>query len=133
MLDALLSDMIGDELLRNPSFIQTPLEDYCRKLANRASIIIHFDNQKPLGMIAYYCNDLKTGSVYITSIIVDPEARRGGVGQRLVRAALDHGQSLGFQRCELEVSASNTQAIRFYQKLGFEWSEKQAGLMQCPI
>ncbi len=78
MLDALLSDMIGDELLRNPSFIQTPIEDYCRKLANRASIIIHFDSQKPLGMIAYYCNDLKTGSIYISSIIVDPEARRGG-------------------------------------------------------
>ena len=128
MLDALLSDMIGDELLRNPSFIQTPLEDYCRKLANRASIIIHFDSQKPLGMI-----DLKTGSVYISSIIVDPEARRGGVGQRLVRAAIDHGKSLGFQRCELEVSAANTQAIRFYQKLGFGRSDNQMGLMQCPI
>lgn len=133
VLNVILSDIIGRELGRNPSFIQTPLDEYCRKLASQASVILYFGSQKPLGMIAYYCNDLKAGFIYISSIVVDPEARHNGVGERLVRSVIDHGKSLGFQRCRLEVAASNLEAVRFYHKLGFQWSDKQAGFMQCAI
>jgi RimJ/RimL family protein N-acetyltransferase len=48
------------------------------------------------------------------------EYRRMGLGKRLARAAIDKAQTLGLERVELSVLASNTSAIRLYEKLGFE-------------
>jgi RimJ/RimL family protein N-acetyltransferase len=46
--------------------------------------------------------------------------RRRGVGERLVKAALDRSRAAGLTRVELEVFASNRAAIALYEKLGFE-------------
>jgi ribosomal protein S18 acetylase RimI-like enzyme len=133
MIEQIIQQMITAELIHNPEFIRVPLEEYSKKIANRASIIIHFDNGIPLGMIAYYCNDLKSRSIYITSLVINDTVRRKGLGQMLTRAAMNHGKSLGFEQCRLEVASSNITAVRFYQKLGFDWTGDGERLMQCPI
>jgi RimJ/RimL family protein N-acetyltransferase len=45
--------------------------------------------------------------------------RGQGIGRRLAAAAIEAAMAAGMTRIELEVLASNTAAIRLYQKLGF--------------
>jgi GrpB-like predicted nucleotidyltransferase (UPF0157 family)/RimJ/RimL family protein N-acetyltransferase len=45
--------------------------------------------------------------------------RGQGIGRRLMEAALDGARKVGLERVELEVYASNTAAIRLYERVGF--------------
>ena len=45
--------------------------------------------------------------------------RGRGIGTRMLRAALDRARVQGLERVELEVFASNDQAIGLYRKMGF--------------
>jgi GNAT superfamily N-acetyltransferase len=56
-------------------------------------------------------------------------ARGGGMGRRLVEAAVDQLRSRGVPGVHLVVSASNDRAIRFYRRTGFmEMSEDRASV-----
>ncbi|MBO0767597.1 MAG: GNAT family N-acetyltransferase [Solirubrobacterales bacterium] len=57
------------------------------------------------------------GLVGLFSLAVRPEARRRGLGRRLVRAMLAHASA---QLAYLQVSSGNTPAVRLYESLGFE-------------
>jgi RimJ/RimL family protein N-acetyltransferase len=48
-----------------------------------------------------------------------PEYRGQGIGRRLAQAAIDAARAARMERIELEVLASNVNAIGLYQKLGF--------------
>ena len=50
---------------------------------------------------------------------VQEDYRGRGVGERLVRAALDAAADAGFERVALSVYASNTRAAALYRKAGF--------------
>jgi ribosomal protein S18 acetylase RimI-like enzyme len=48
------------------------------------------------------------------------EGWRGrGIGERLIRAALDQARKVGFEKVELSVYATNTRARSLYEKIGF--------------
>lgn len=49
-----------------------------------------------------------------------PQLRGRGMAHRLALQALDFAREQGFKRCYLETTASLTQAIRLYEKLGFQ-------------
>jgi len=48
-----------------------------------------------------------------------PLERGGGLGRRLMQAAIDAARAQGMERIELEVFASNARAIALYESLGF--------------
>jgi ribosomal protein S18 acetylase RimI-like enzyme len=48
-----------------------------------------------------------------------PDYRGRGLGERLIRAALDAATRAGFERVSLSVYASNTRAMALYRKVGF--------------
>jgi len=50
---------------------------------------------------------------------VAAEARRGGVGEQLMRALLDSARAAGARRVQLEVLEPNARARLLYEKLGF--------------
>ena len=54
------------------------------------------------------------------ALAVDPQASVPGIGQALVRQLAEHYQARGRAYLDLSVMHDNTQAIRLYQKLGFE-------------
>ena len=54
------------------------------------------------------------------ALAVDPQASVPGIGQALVRHLAEHYQARGRAYMDLSVMHDNTQAIRLYQKLGFE-------------
>ncbi|QHM76955.1 hypothetical protein C7M52_02942 [Mixta theicola] len=49
-----------------------------------------------------------------------PQLRGRGLAWRLALQAFDFARERGFKRCYLETTASLTQAIRLYEKLGFQ-------------
>ena len=54
------------------------------------------------------------------SLAVDPQASVPGIGQALVRQLAEHYQARGRAYLDLSVLHDNEQAIRIYEKLGFE-------------
>jgi GNAT-family acetyltransferase (TIGR03103 family) len=60
------------------------------------------------------------GGASLWALAVDPQAGLPGVGQALVRHLAEHFQARGRQYLDLSVLHDNDQAIRLYDKLGFE-------------
>lgn len=60
------------------------------------------------------------GNCHLVSTAVSPEMRGQGIGTKLFQHAETHSKSRGARRVELEVFASNTGAIRLYERLGYE-------------
>lgn len=58
--------------------------------------------------------------VHILSIAVDPMYRRQGIGAALIRNAIKVFKVSGVSRIGLEVNVKNTDARRFYTRLGFK-------------
>jgi ribosomal protein S18 acetylase RimI-like enzyme len=56
---------------------------------------------------------------HLDSLVVEPGARRRGIGRRLVEDAASWGQARGASEIVLTVWAGNAEADRFYEALGF--------------
>ncbi|MEV4055088.1 GNAT family N-acetyltransferase [Amycolatopsis sp. NPDC049688] len=63
---------------------------------------------------------LGPGSGEIKRMYVDPAARGTGVAAALLRALEDHARELGITRLLLETGTGQPDAIRFYQREGYE-------------
>ena len=65
-------------------------------------------------------NEGRCGHICNASYAVRADARGRGVGEALVRHCLEKGRALGFRILQFNaVVASNTPALRLYEKLGF--------------
>jgi [ribosomal protein S18]-alanine N-acetyltransferase len=56
---------------------------------------------------------------HITTVAVDPDRWRQGIGQRLMIELLQRSKQKGMTCSTLEVRAGNTAAITLYEKLGY--------------
>jgi ribosomal protein S18 acetylase RimI-like enzyme len=61
---------------------------------------------------------------WIYHLAVAPEARRRGIATELVRTAETDLRKLGCSKVNLQIRASNSEAVAFYQKLGFIIEER---------
>jgi ribosomal protein S18 acetylase RimI-like enzyme len=70
-----------------------------------------------------------TGSedCWLEDLYVLDEARGGGHGRALVEAAFESARRRGCRRIELDVNEQNTDALRFYEALGFLTEPKPPG------
>ena len=57
---------------------------------------------------------------HITTIAVEGELRRNGLGDETLRVIINIGLKAGIKKFTLEVRASNEEAIRLYEKHGFK-------------
>lgn len=62
----------------------------------------------------------ETGSAAMTAMWVDPEFRRAGVGDLLVKTVLDWARANAYSRMFLWVTEVNHDAERLYLRKGFE-------------
>jgi ribosomal protein S18 acetylase RimI-like enzyme len=60
---------------------------------------------------------------WINYLAVDPQQRREGLGRALMNHAESALRALGCPKINLQVRASNTDAVEFYRALGFEIDE----------
>lgn len=68
----------------------------------------------------------------LTNLAVALGQRKRGVGRELVRVALAWSRTAGAVKTFLEVRASNSGAIAFYTRLGFESSGRRPRYYQFP-
>ncbi len=66
------------------------------------------------------------GELEINAVVVRPEARRRGLGLRLVRAALDRAIAVGASSAFLELRADNEAAMQLYRRAGFAPFDRRA-------
>ena len=64
---------------------------------------------------------------WLEDLFVTERARSDGYGRALVEAAFDSARARGCRRIELDVNEQNTDAIRFYESLGFTTEPKPPG------
>ncbi len=56
----------------------------------------------------------------ITDLYLEPRYRGKGVGREVLRLVEDFCKKSGVRALELQVSADNSRATRFYQRFGFQ-------------
>jgi RimJ/RimL family protein N-acetyltransferase len=77
-------------------------------------------SREPLGHIELTELDRAQSSVYLVRVLVDPERRTNGIGEAMVRKALEMAFGhLRLHRVSLRVFESNAAAIACYEKVGF--------------
>ena len=76
--------------------------------------------QKNVGFMACYFNFPEKVYGYITTISVVESMQGLGLGEELVKKAIECGKERGFRSIRLEVNLQNIRAISFYRRLGFE-------------
>ncbi len=57
---------------------------------------------------------------WINCLSVDPDFQRKGLGRRLMRAIECQLRALGCPKINLQVRSGNLDALRFYEKIGYE-------------
>lgn len=97
---------------RNPSFDMFVYLTYCNDL-----FVADIGN-KVVGYVVTMDVDKVTGK--IVSIAVRKEFRRRGIGETLLRRAIERLKAKGKNKIALEVRTSNKPAQELYKKLGFK-------------
>ena len=105
------------------------LDVYAEKLYNNAIVFVA-KTEKVLGFIAFYANDRKTNTAYLTQIAVQPTTRNRRVGKGLLNKCFEVSKNKDMSLLKLEVYKDNNKAIRFYERNGFEFcGEASTGSM----
>jgi ribosomal protein S18 acetylase RimI-like enzyme len=97
--------------------------EYSSKIESNAIIFEAWYDQKLIGMIAMYVNDVNNG--YITNVSVYSEFNGKGIAKKLFQNLLNYNDTRNIKNIELEVNELNTNAINLYSKIGFVYVEKK--------
>jgi ribosomal protein S18 acetylase RimI-like enzyme len=81
-----------------------------------------FEQERCCGIIGCYIEPENPADACIVSMWVAPEARRQGVGARLIREAENWARWQGLRRLVLIVTENNEPAIRLYEHCGFRFT-----------
>ncbi|HET7175098.1 MAG TPA: ribosomal protein S18-alanine N-acetyltransferase [Gammaproteobacteria bacterium] len=110
-----------DELLRleNLCFEHDRLKrtDFRNALrASRALVLVHAEAER---LSAYALLRMKGRQGHLQSLAVDPEARRQGLGRRLIAAVEEAALERGARHMQLELREDNGGAEALYRSLGY--------------
>lgn len=92
---------------------------YVQKLMNYAEVVTWSASGQIRAVLAFYCNDPRRETAFITIVAVDPSYRRMKLASALLGGVLSSLRSRAFSRCLLEVQTANLGAIALYRKFGF--------------
>lgn len=99
-------------------------EAYAEKLFRLADVYVGEENGDVFGIAVFYANDIQTRRAYISLIGVKDHAQGKGLGYWLLTQCQQVCYDRGMKHISLEVDCDNHNAISFYQRNGFELSEK---------
>jgi ribosomal-protein-alanine N-acetyltransferase len=94
-------------------------EMYAWELRNRSVchiLVVRTPECAVAGFCAFW---LVFDEIHINNLAMRPTYRAQGIGTALLHRVLEEGRQLGARRATLEVRASNEQARRLYERLGF--------------
>jgi ribosomal protein S18 acetylase RimI-like enzyme len=94
------------------------LEEYVKKITEKAELIIEYVDDDIVGMVVLYCNDVISGIAYIPFCAVRKEFRGKGIAKSLMMSAINKVQERKLST--LAIHSNNPIAIKLYQDLGFQ-------------
>jgi len=101
------------------------IHEYSKKIFQKSVTFEAWVKGKLIGLIAIYCNDLKTHSAYITNVSIIKEYFGLGVASYLLKMCISHVELNCFSSIILEVNMTNIQAVNLYEKYGFKIFESK--------
>lgn len=104
--------------IENAAFSQPFSEDTIIGLLSIGAVILVATVDEYL--VAYIQFWVKNNEGHIISIACDPEYRNQGISTKLMERTLEVFELAQISIVKLEVRTSNTKAIQFYKKLGFQ-------------
>lgn len=120
LIDAL--NELGD-LLPDPLRQRVNIEEYASKLINYAEIFFAKLDNKIVGLVAIYANDMKTKVAHIPLVVIAKNVQRKGVGKVLLQEAINFSKKQDMKSIWLFVHEDNLAAISFYNYFGFQYAE----------
>lgn len=118
VLSQLLSDLYND--FKPALSSRTNLIEWVKKLDYHANITMAFDKDRPIGLIAYYCNDLSSKVTYISLLGMLSEYRGQGIAIKLLKICIEKSKEVGMENVIVKTESVNLKAIKFYEKMGFK-------------
>ena len=101
------------------------------ELTNPAACFLVWEEAgKVLGYAGMHC---AAGECYVDNVAVFPEARRQGVGRKLMEALLQAAAARGGEFLSLEVRPSNLEALALYRGLGFREVGRRRRFYDDPV
>jgi [ribosomal protein S18]-alanine N-acetyltransferase len=91
------------------------------------------DAVTPASIAGFITARVAADEIEILNLGVAPDARRNGIASALLKAAMAWGNKNHAQKIFLEVRASNSAAIRFYEMAGFQTVGRRAKYYTSPI
>jgi len=111
---------------KNPSNIEKHNSYLKERMENNeASIFLAFDEKNPEKAIGFTLIYVTFSSLALNKILllndlyVDPNARKNGVGEKLILQAVSLAKELGSNLIRLRTAKNNTAAQSLYNKMGF--------------
>lgn len=92
-------------------------------------LVAYSDNGRLAGFVAGYQPPGRPDTIFVWQVAVAPEARRTGLGRRLVEALLDRAPG-GVDYLEATVTPSNTASLQLFRAVA---RDRGAGLTQDPF
>ena len=72
------------------------------------------------GFVAFYANDKKIRTAFLSMIAVMPASQGKGVGHKMLKFAEEISKTKGMEKMRLSVCKENYSAIEFYKKNGYK-------------
>lgn len=108
-------------------------EMYAWELQNRSVCHIYVVRTDECPVVAFCAFWLVFDEIHINNVAVRPGFRSQGMGTALMHHVLAEGRRLGARRATLEVRASNTGALRLYERLGFQATARRPHYYTGPV
>lgn len=109
---------LKDELKFN--FIEDDIDIYCEKIYKNAKILTINESNELAGFIAFYDNDEKKNTAYLTMLAVNPKFNNNGYGRQLLSFSINLLKKKGFEFYDLELDRDNEIAMSLYESFGFK-------------
>lgn len=95
-------------------------ETWWRRFIEVGAWFVAFDDENPVGIAAAIRgSDSDECDRQAISMWVAPQARKAGIGRRLIESLKEWARSERLRQLQLDVTDSNDAALRLYQRCGF--------------
>lgn len=121
---------ISDDFVQ-PLLDRIDVDVYYSKLKDLSSTVFCLDNQKIIGIIVIYCNDVESRYGYVSLLGVAKNYRRRHIATSLIKNAVEKAKFSGMSR--MGVHTMNTRAKDLYQKYGFKMIKSEVAENQLTV
>ena len=101
------------------------IKEYSKKIFSKAITFEAWKENRLIGLVAAYMNDIETFSAYITSVSVTRDYFGSGVALQILSMAIQYAEKNHFSTLRLEVNKLNKVAVQLYEKYNFKIVEEK--------